>query len=396
LNTFKHISGFTLIETAATLMVLSLITVGLIGISGFLLDKQQVDSTNAGLQQLRRAITGDALIVSNEGRTSFGYLGDMGNVPATLQDLWVKGSQPAFTFNTTKKAGAGWNGPYVDVMPAEFASVMTQDGWGNSLSYINTPFFDSSFGAIVFAKLVSAGPDYTAGNSDDLILNFFQSEALSRVQGFVRDTEGTAVSGVGLTLNYPDNGALATQTATSSAAGFYSFTDIPFGNRSITVQPQLVLAPGTTVVSGTGNRDLSFTVRNYSSASVQVASLSVAYTNSPNAWFTQVIVGPTTVYNSTSPRFGTGDSVSFTAQDVNGTGTPEESIPIRLQSSITDVDDLVIGKIGAGGSLVIQLKEFRDAETGGGGNNVDVTGVHFEVTLRNGSNAVIGTVVVSP
>jgi hypothetical protein len=320
----------------------------------------------------------------------------MGKVPATLADLWVKGSQPTFTFDTTKKAGAGWNGPYVDISPAEFASVITQDGWGNSFYYSNASFTDTSFGATVMAKLASLGPDYTLGNTDDIAVHFFQPALLSRVQGFVKDTEGNVVSGVGMRLNYPVNGALSSLTTSTDASGFYSFADIPYGNRSITLQPQLVLAPGTTIVSGTADRDLSFTVRNYGTADINVASLTVAYSISPDSWFGQIVVGDTTVFDSTNPRFGNGDTVSFFPQTVTGTGTTEDSVQLRLQSPITDVGDVEVGKVGAGGSLAVQFKLFNDVESGGGGSNVDVNGLNLEVTFRNASSAVVGTVVVTP
>ena len=127
-----------------------------------------------------------------------------------------------------------------------------------------------------------------------------------------------------------------------------------------------------------------------------MSSLTIAYTLVPNAWFNQILVGGTTVYNSTNPRFGNGDTVTFAQKTVKGTGITEESIAIRLQSPITDVGDLIIGKMGAGGSLIVQFKNFNDAETGGGGNNVDVTGVNYEVTFKNPANNVVGVVVVTP
>ena len=252
MKTFETGSGFTLIETAATLTIISLVAVGLIGISDYLLSKQQTDATNSRLDALRRAINGNPLIAVNEARTSFGYLGDMGKPPTSLQDLWVKGSQPGFSFDSTKKAGAGWNGPYLDIGPAELASTIAQDGWGNPVSYSTSPFVDSSFGATVLAKLASLGPDFSVGTSDDISINFFQSELLSRVQGYVKDTEDTLVSGVGITLNYPLNGTVSSQAVLTDSTGYYSIPDIPFGNRSITIEPKLVLAPGTTIVSGNG------------------------------------------------------------------------------------------------------------------------------------------------
>lgn len=129
---------------------------------------------------------------------------------------------------------------------------------------------------------------------------------------------------------------------------------------------------------------------------MNVASLTIEYTIVPDAWFSTIKVGGTTVYNSTNPRFGDTDSVAFAQKTAAGTGINAESIPIRVQSPVTDVADLPIGKVGKGGSLVIEFQNFYDVEIGTGGNDVDVTGVNFQVTFKNASNQVVGVVAVKP
>ncbi len=396
-------TGFTLIETAATLAVISLIAVSLVGVSSYLVTKQQIETSDENLYQLRRAISGNPVIVINEARTSFGYLGDMGKLPANLDDLWVKGSQPSFTFDTTKKAGAGWNGPYLDVGIIQQAPGLLQDGWGNMLSYSPSTTFDPVFGATSLALVSSLGSDFTLGTGDDIGIRFFHSDVFSRVQGYVKDTNGDTVSGVGLTLNYPVNGVLSERLVYTDSTGYYAASDIPFGNRSITIQPMLVLAPGTVTVSGAASEDLKFTVKNYAAADLGVASLTLKYSISPSSKFSQVLVGGTTVYNNTNPRFGAADpleppngiieTVTFASKTVKGTGVSEESIPIRLQSAVTDVADLVVGKVGKGGSLVIEFRNFYDEVDG---QDIDVLGVNFEITLKNSSGDVVGVIAVTP
>lgn len=386
-------------------MIVSIVAVGLVSVSSYLLNMQQIETTNDNLTQLRRGISGNPVIVLNEARTSFGYLGDMGKLPTTLQDLWVKGTQPAFTFNSAKKAGAGWNGPYLDVIPAEFAAARALDGWGNSLSYSMTPSVHPAIGATSLTRLASLGPDLTPGTIDDISIHFFEGDVNSRVQGYVKDTNGDVVSGVGLTLNYPQNGVLAEQTVYTDGTGYYNLVDIPFGNRSITIKPMLVLAPGTTVVSGGSSEDMKFTVKNYAASDLSVASLTLKYSISPTSRFKQLLIGGTSVYNSTTPRFGAADPldppnglIGSTAplgspKNVKGTGLTGESLPIRLQSAVTDVADILIGRVGRGGSLVIEFRDFYNEV-----DNVDndVPGVNFEVTLKNASGDVVGVVAVTP
>jgi len=390
--------GFTLIETVVTMAVVALVAVGMVTVSNYLLNKQQLDTTIENLNQIRRAIAGNPVIVANEARTSFGYLGDMGGLPASLEALWIKGSQPAFAFDSTKKAGAGWNGPYLDIGTAELAAAMGLDGWGNPFTYSTSSFTDSTFSAIALGKILSLGPDLASGTSDDVTIDFFKATVVSRVQGFVKDSNGDPALGVGVTVNFASSGVLTSTTVLADDTGYYFVPGVPYGNRSITIDPKLVLAQGTTAVSGNNNQNVTFTVKNFASTDVTVASIGIEYTITPTAYFTQIKVGTTTVYNYSSldaVRFGTGDSKSFTGQVVAGTGAAKESVAIRLQSPVTDVADLSIGDIGKGGSKSIELNGFNSAETGTG-TDVDVTGVSFEVTFRNASNEIVGLVVVQP
>ncbi len=398
MSTIRSRHGFTLIETVVTMAVVALLAAGMVTVSNYLLNKQQLDTTIDNLNQIRRAIAGNPVIVVNEARTSFGYLGDMGGLPTKLDDLWIKGSQPAFTFDSAKKAGAGWNGPYLDIGTAELAAGLGLDGWGNPFAYTTSSFIDSAFSATALGKILSLGPDLASGTSDDVTIDFFKATVVSRVQGFVKDSAGDPAPGVGVTVNFASSGLLTSTTVLTDDTGYYFAPDIPYGNRSITIDPKLVLAQGTAVVSGNNNQNVTFTVKNFASTDVTIASIGIEFTITPTAYFTQIKVGTATVYNYSSldaVRFGTGDSKSFTGQVVAGTGAAKESVAIRLQSPVTDVADLSIGDIGKGGSKSIELNGFNSAETGTG-TDVDVTGVSLEVTFRNASNEIVGLVVVQP
>lgn len=395
-RTRRSDDGFTLIEAAAMLTIVSVVLVGMVSVASSVLNKRQSDMTIDHMNEVRRAMTGNPVIIVNEARTAFGYLGDMGNLPTNLQDLWVKGSQPTFSFDTTKKTGSGWNGPYIELRAAEFAAALGQDGWGNGFTYTTIATTDGTFGAVFIAKLTSLGPDAASGGGDDFTINFFKAETQSRVQGFVKDSNGDEVPGVNVSVNYPQNGVLTSKSSLADSAGYYAITDIPFGNRSITIDPKLVLAPGTTALSGNTNQNVTFTVKNFSAADVSIASVTVVYSINPAAYFATLKVGNTTVYSSNTVRIASGDTKTVNpAISVAGTGTVQESIPIRIQSPVTDVADLIIGNIGRGGSLAIEMNGFSTAQDNSG-TDVDVSGVVFEVTFKDGNGNTIGVVVVTP
>ena len=357
-----------------------------LGMIEFVQNMQQREITTDRLEQLRRAVNGNPAIVVDEARTSFGYIGDMGNLPTDLgacrelahskqesttyesspvckllilgcrllipdrllEDLWVKGSQPAFAFDTTKKTGAGWNGPYLEMDITAHASTFGFDAWGAAFDYSPVAFVDSDLGADALGKLASLGPDMVAGGDDDVTVHFFESSTVSRVQGFIRDGEGDAVPGTNVTVNFPQNGSLTSQTDNADDLGYYSFTDIPFGNRTLTIEPRLVLAPGTAIADG---NNVEFTIKNFSSNDVAITSIQVEYTIAPPAYFKTLKVGGNTVYDSDSPRFGDGDSVAFSSETIDGTGEDAgDTVPIAVQSPVTQVADLIIGDGGGGGA----------------------------------------------
>ena len=344
------------------------------------------------------------------------------NLPAHLQDLWVKGSQPSFTFNTTTKVGAGWNGPYVDMLNTRAAGAYPLDGWGNGMTYTTAAGTDATFGAVVMAQLRSLGPSFTSGASDNITLNFFQSAELSRVQGFVKDSSGNAVPGLAVTLNYPSNGTATSQNLLADSNGYFFGTGVPYGVRSLTINPLLVLAAGTvmtgTPIAGGGFTDVTFSVKNFSPNAITIGAIELAYNVSPNNWFNEIDIGGTTVWKCCSPkpiRFGdpnnTGvqqcvplgitpmcDYALTGVLSVKGTGASLKSVQIRVQSPVTTVPDLSIGNTGNGGTLQIQFKGFSSTQSGGA-VQANVIGTDFFVTLFDNATPtpnVVGTIVVSP
>jgi type II secretory pathway pseudopilin PulG len=106
-------NGFTLIDIIIILAVFGALMGAMVPLTIKMVHKKRELQTVDELEKLRVAISGNALIVLSESRAKFGYLGDMGNLPSSLEDLYKKGSQPVYSFDITKKTGAGWDGPYI-------------------------------------------------------------------------------------------------------------------------------------------------------------------------------------------------------------------------------------------------------------------------------------------
>jgi prepilin-type N-terminal cleavage/methylation domain-containing protein len=379
--------GFTLIEISVSMGIISLVMTGGILLVFAGLDSARYAETILKLTMLKQAVIGDPQLVTGESRTDFGYVGDMGSLPTALEDLWVKGSQPAFFFIDASQTGAGWAGPYVETGMLTDAGSLAFDGWGNPIQYVRQAGTSAVSGQEYRARIFSYGPDTSAGGGDDLTAEIYTTELLSTVFGYVRDSSGNPLPSVAVNLNYPVAGVLTTSTATSSANGAYSFSEIPFGNRSVTIEPQLVYAEDTAVTFGNGS-DVEFAVVSFTCGTIT----SVIPALGTTAYFEQFRIGNTTVFNSNSNRAGSGELVTFSAPfdiswsgcGIGGTGL-YEIFPVRIQSAFTQIPDRDLGAGGSSGKTFrIRVDDFRTQESGGS-QAVDMTGQSIGFTFSNGA-----------
>src|SRR5688572_12999597 len=108
-------AGLTMIELA---MVLSIAAILASGFSFMVYDsvlKVRKDTALVHLDRIKKGIVGEGRTLA-PGETDvlrFGYIGDMGALPANLSSLVEAGSQPNYAVDEILQVGAGWRGPYV-------------------------------------------------------------------------------------------------------------------------------------------------------------------------------------------------------------------------------------------------------------------------------------------
>ncbi len=383
--------GITLLELSVSIGITSLVISGAALLFSIEMDSARQADTIAKLEVFKRAIIGDARIVTRESRTDFGYFGDMGSLPGTISDLWNGlGSKPAYVYNSTKKTGAGWAGPYVQVGPVEFVSSLTRDAWGNGIQYIVQTGTSSVTGQEYRARIFSYGANGSLGGGDDITAEIYTTELYSRVVGYIRDSSGNPIANVPIKMNYPSLGALQTSTTNSNADGSYSFAAVPFGNRSITIEPRLVYSDGSGVTTGSGGNNVEFVMTSFTCGTITSATATFDTT----AFFTRLIINNTTVFNNTTNLAANGELVTFsTPVDVSwsgcgGGGTVlSQVVPVRLQSPLTQAPDKSIGAgASAGKNIRVRMNTFESLENGSG-SSVDMTGASISVTFSDGSVA---------
>lgn len=231
--------GVTLIELMLVLVLLAIIgTITYSQLRNYS-DASRFDVTRTRLDAIRVAIQGDTSVDKDGQRRHFGYHGDMGRLPASLTELVTRGAQPAWSFNTFYGVGAGWRGPYV-TSEVVGALAIDKDAWGRTFLYTTSP-----------SRVISLGADGAAGGvlmATDQTMNLAVSERMATVSGILADGD-TRLSARTVELRRPVNGTLSATNAVTTASGFFTFSSVPFGVRSLTLLgPNLTDAPKQIVV----------------------------------------------------------------------------------------------------------------------------------------------------
>jgi hypothetical protein len=195
----------------------------------------RIDATRLEAQSLHEGMIG------KPGDSRFGFVGDLGRLPASFNELVQRGGLPAYTTGTTRGVGMGWRGPYVNI--------------GTTANDYLTDAFGRAYTGAASGQVRSAGPDGVFGNADDIVY----PPAAAVIGGTVTATVKTIMSGktlvdpVGYRVDlFYANGGVEASLADATAP--FSFSNVPMGVHAIrvvkTVNPQAgtIVAQDTIVV----------------------------------------------------------------------------------------------------------------------------------------------------
>jgi prepilin-type N-terminal cleavage/methylation domain-containing protein len=234
--------GFTLLEIVVVVAVIGILAAAIApSIIQQIMDTR-VQGTRDEVEAISTAMTG------TPANNQFGFAGDIGRLPATLQELASAGSLPAFTTNTVRNIGMGWRGPYINT--GSSAADYLTDGFGRAYT-------------LSAGQVRSAGPDGAMNTADDIIYPPSAPDVTGEVAVTVKTISGgkTVVDPAGyrVDLYYPSNG---TEAALSDTAAPFSFNNVPMGARalrvvktsnpnagSIVAQDTIVVRPGSTTAA---------------------------------------------------------------------------------------------------------------------------------------------------
>lgn len=359
------------------------------------------------LQKLKTAIVGDHNSRSNGERVSFGFVGDIGSLPSSLDRLRTRGGLGLSTLDTNIQIAYGWVGSYIESAFSSDLADFKTDGWGNLYAYSTTQYANAP-GDTVLAKITSLGADGSVGGSGynaDIFVEIKKDEVLSDINGCVSDAVGGPIVNAIIRIYEPDgNGGLSVSSDNTDVTGCYTVLNVTQGIRALTIQRTsgiesegyrsgigrsivtlkeitglgTIILVGIPLATGDSGNDLDFEIQNLLGENVDIIDFSVVYTPF------DVVTGPTydgmkmggpTIWTAAATRAGSGVRLATLNTFSSTTITDNQTKRITLENFQNDApidinmygaeftatfyasdgSQYVIGPFLAGGAPTLQL-----------------------------------------
>ena len=424
--------GFTFSEILVVVAIMGIVTSVALKNMGKSDDRANYEESLTELKELSKAIVGDENARINGERTSFGFIGDIGGLPSSLDDLVSRGSLTVSALDTSKQLAYGWKGPYLESPFSSGSSDFKTDGWGNAYIYSTTQYVLAP-GDTVVAKISSLGADGSVGGEgydSDIFVEIMKDQVQANVTGSVIEVSGNPVLAATVRVYEPDgSGALTSKSAFTDAFGSYTIQNVSQGVRAITVQLSSgdesegyratlgrsfvtvrtindigsIILSGIAIASGPGGRDFSFDIQSKIGENVTIVDFKAVYTPFDGVTgprYEQKNAGATTVWSAAATLAGSGDQLSslntYTSWALNDDATQTIQLNIFQDNTGANVsvggseftttfytsagDAFVVGPFTVGGAPIFVLVGDATAKKGV---------VFFDIINNTGGNETV-------
>jgi prepilin-type N-terminal cleavage/methylation domain-containing protein len=221
-HTHRQDRGVTLLELLVVLMILSIVLTAAVRTWDVTLERGRAQTTAQKLDQLVKVIVGDPDYIVAGARADFGFVGDEGRLPKTLQELVVRPDNDSV-----------WRGPYIRSTFSQSADGYRTDGWGDTIYY----GYEVTHGNPDSLWVRSYGGRGAGDRSRWQTLNFpytFKALTQNDVGGHMLDVRGnepppTIYDKLEIRLYYPKDGHIYAWPQFEGAAANFSYAGIPQG-----------------------------------------------------------------------------------------------------------------------------------------------------------------------
>lgn len=385
--------GFTLLEAVVVLAILGVLAGAFVPLVITARETDRADATRHRLALLKQGIAGRAH-APGEAEPDFGFVGDLGQLPADLEQLVRPGSLPAFSLDPQLGLGVGWRGPYLPTPLAEDTVAFDRDAFGRPLRYAVK---DTTLGGLsVRAFLQSSGADGARGTGDDLFAPLLPVDVGGEVHLFLTDGRGRSVISAPVGLLFRRSGTVVDTAVLTDGEGRARVADVPAGElvtraRSAPSGQRTGFVAGTESTGGGSFEDVEFTILDVAPEAVTLTSLTVTSIdpNTDDRCYREAYVGGIEVL---APGGGSarceGETLTFPEPVTLETGTASPASitrrRFRTQRPPTLAPALRYGDAVRGGTGAADVL-LGDWRTGGGtGAQADMRGVELTVQFSDG------------
>jgi len=210
---FKTNRGYTLIEMVVVLVIISIIALIALGSLEHISQSVPFEETREKMQKLANAIAGDPRVTSSGGRSDYGYVGDIGALPASWENL------------VTNPGYATWQGPYVreDFSDGTISGAYKTDAWGVEFSAPGISFSSTGSGETFTQNVISSSADLF---NNDLTLVIYDINYSAPGSDYKDSLQ--------VILYHPDGaGGTTARSAVPDAAGTVTFSNVPVGSHTL-------------------------------------------------------------------------------------------------------------------------------------------------------------------
>lgn len=203
--------GYALIGVLALIVALAIAAAVAVQNITPSLDESRRAQTEREMELLAKAIAGEYTLGGSMSGADFGYVGDVGALPASLTEL-----------KTNSASLATWNGPYMRDPAVEAVDEYLNDAWGAAYTYSGISIQSSGSGAALAHQITRAATDLTGCGLSGKII------------GSAGLPPGAVAGDLIAVITYPDGlGGTTRDTASVTSGGDFNFSGIPIGLRQI-------------------------------------------------------------------------------------------------------------------------------------------------------------------